>query len=824
MQGGLPMVSESMSGRSRGHYLPGSKALDFHLPRIHDSKRSRLRQTVRPPAAAVKHSQSTWEARKARAEALLTRIEADRSPPRSPYKRAVRGSLDLHPTNVSPQRARVAVSNRLIVEHPPEPPAGLPRNAGRRSRDSLLPVPSSLPDEEDAWLPQQTAPGAQLAPPAAKEGRRRRRQRKRDDTHAAAALLTEHRFLTASEAYLKGLSRCPGDERLARGFAEATAAVKLMEPQRWSRWPWAPEGRDTEGLKAGSPPGRLPPPIGESVSTESVTMSWESAPSSDSVAGYELEVAEVNAILGPQPWRKAYRGKLTSRTLRSLGREVAGVRARVRAFNSAGKGLWSQESQLLRLKRREPPQRREIEEIPVTWLHIDLAGLPELKEDNDPAYLSATKRDLLQALHDHRTVLKILFRYYALAGITDVDDDPNTMTMIQFGNFCRGCKLIDNKNIIASDIDRLFLRAVRVLPMVPTDVMGVAGNPASADHGLASALSSTSIRVTKFAKAKAAVGVKALLTKGQNLMNQSQFIAAVVRLAAMRYPEDHMSLAEKLSSLCTSGLTEHAFDELQLIEDDFSRERLRSRAMGAVLHKNAGQIRQVFTAYSTADQSDAISRRSLLTMNVKECSILLEDVGVFDKAFSAREYLAIFVRVNIDDDLYYQKEALDTSSELVFDEFEEVIARVFFESVWLRMLQAEYTASLLDQDGDGDLDDDDIDDLFNECDADQSGTISLDELQEALGKRLNAAAAHMFAEQLVALADEDGSGTMSRDELASAIRKIRDSSASVKERPGDMERAFDTWLSETFLPPAITAAAKRKLMPKRKVDGMDGDE
>ena len=55
-------------------------------------------------------------------------------------------------------------------------------------------------------------------------------------------------------------------------------------------------------------------------------------------------------------------------------------------------------------------------------------------------------------------------------------------------------------------------------------------------------------------------------------------------------------------------------------------------------------------------------------------------------------------------------------------------------------------ARLSPQDGDGDLDDDDIDELFDECDTDGSGTVSLEELTGALAKRLNAAyAAYLWS-------------------------------------------------------------------------------
>ena len=56
-----------------------------------------------------------------------------------------------------------------------------------------------------------------------------------------------------------------------------------------------------------------------------------------------------------------------------------------------------------------------------------------------------------------------------------------------------------------------------------------------------------------------------------------------------------------------------------------------------------------------------------------------------------RDMLCAFVKVNIDDDLYYQEDADNTPSELVFDEFEEFVARLFLSAVWQRTKHQEQT-------------------------------------------------------------------------------------------------------------------------------------
>ena len=635
--------------------------------------------------------------------------------------------------------------------------------------------------------------------------RRKKRKNAKKILSSAAELLSEARYHDASETYLTALRVNPEDERMALGFSEACVAFKLQEPDRWSRWPFSDgSGRGQRVAGTGQKPCRLPPPRATDVQMESVQLIWDESSPSECVAGYELEIAEVNALTGPQPWRKVHRGKDFKKLLKPLGRDLAGVRARVRAYNSAGRGEWSMASDMVRLTKMEGKAKVEIEEIPGAWLHMDLAGIPDLKEDIDPALLAITRQELLRALHENRTVIKIIFRYYALAGVTQVDDDPSTMTLIQFGNFCAGARMIDKKLSI-SDSDRIFLRAVRALP----PQQGAAGS--AGDNSLAAAAKATGIKVSKFVKMKAAVGISALITKGSNLMNQTQFVAALIRICDARYPQPELSLGDKVTRICQDNLNRHALLELRLINDEFG-ERYRSRTMQAALVKHTEQLRQVFDAYSKADASTAAARRAQSTMNVIECHSMFDDAGVFDKAFDVRELLAAFVRVNIEDDLYYQEESNDTSSELVFEEYEEIVARVFFEAVWQRLMAGSSTADLLDQDGDGDLDDDDVDDLFNECDADNSGSVTLEELTVVLERRLNVAAARLFAGKLMAIADQDGGGTMDRAELGHAVRMMREESAGGREKPGDMERAFESWLAHSFLPPAIKAATKKKLL------------
>jgi len=640
--------------------------------------------------------------------------------------------------------------------------------------------------------------------------------RDRDRDRGFSNRILDDQLVPAAEEFLQGLEGAPDDERMKQGFDKALQKMKMST--KADAVSGLPFGGGSTGavkvIKGGSPPGRMRAPGATAMAYDSATLTWEPM---GNTLGYELEITMVNALEAHAPeWRKVYRGPKLQHELTKLGRQLTGVRARVRAYNGHGKGEWSPRSELLRLPPIPPPNREEIQEIPSSWLTIDLAGVPDLSaKGGDAALLELVKADLVKVLHANRKVIKVAFCYYALAGVANVDDDPSTMSMVQFGNFCRGAKLL-NSHLNSSGIDRIFLRAVRVLP----NVAAAGADTETADASLVSALATAGVKATKeWRKAKAAVNAVSLLTKGANLMDQPQFVQALIRLAAARQPgaADGLSIADKLSQMLGDYVEHHVLREMQLIEDDFS-PHMRTRAMGAVLERHRADLERVFFAYAAADQqSSAAAKRALTTMNVLECNELCEDIGIFDETFITRDLLSAFVMVNIDDDLYYQEQAENTSSELVFDEFEEFVARIFNKAVWSKAEGKEVIvmANLLDQDGDGDLDEDDVDDLFDECDVDKSGAISIEELAAVLtkAKRLNDGAAKLVAEKLMAFADTDKSGTISKDELREAVIKMASGKAEFEERGQALERAFDAWLHSIFVPRALQAIKKKKLEP-----------
>ena len=628
----------------------------------------------------------------------------------------------------------------------------------------------------------------------------------------------DQQLLPASAVLLQGLQRWPGDDSFRSGFEQVLESVKMTEaPERYLEWPFAPLPEPPPRIvQKGVAPGKLEAPFALSTAFDQAGIKWsgevqdgyEVDPAGDfelsefvilsSQSGvavrYELEVADVDALFGVQAWRCVHRGEKSSGSSKLYGgirRGVSAIRTRVRAGNRFGFSDWSDETQI-----EIPPipedDQVEIMEVPAAWIDLDLGGLPDFDERMDAGQLLRNKEALLKSLFDNRNVMKVAFTFYALAGVSDVEDDPSTMTMLQFCNFCMGAKVMDGEGLHnLSDLDLIFLRACRA--------------PDDATQALASAVDSSGVAVGKGWRKKKGLGLfkmgitKVVAQKKGNLMTQTQFVGALLRLASQMYVED-IPIEKKLTLLCKQHVAGHVYDELQLVKDDFN-STMKTRHMGSVLDKNASGLQEVFVAYAAADavgDGTAAGRQAakaaLETMNVRELAEMCEDIQIFDQAFTTMKLLAIFCKVNIDDDLFEQEDEANSSSELVFDEFEEVVARIFNMAIFQPMMEAGDTAKLLDQDGDGDLDDDDIDDLYDECDEDKSGSISVDELAQALRKRLNAGAAYLVAKKLVKIADTDGGGTLSKEELREAVHKLMSGEADDDDDGMELERVFHDWL------------------------------
>ena len=468
-----------------------------------------------------------------------------------------------------------------------------------------------------------------------------------------------HQQLTpAAKCFLDGLTRAPDNSELLDGFESQVHEYKTEQIARWAKWPFhiPPAPRPTDRAKKQkleAPDSMYGSLRGVGATDTTVEVEWDAHElrhEDDRIDGYELEAAEISHLDGQGPFKSLYRGDRRKFTLTALLPE-SDVVVRVRAYNRRGEGEWS-DAMLLGTAEEVETELVEISEIPPAWRTLDLG---DLCKDDPAGSPEAIMEELIVTLTTHQKEIKIAFRYFTLMGGSNSTEEMcDAMGQQQFVQMAKTAKMLDKK-LVTSDCDRIFLRAIRATEAV-VEAFGAVAKAAAKLAGKASA-------------------------KASSLMHQHQFCAGLVRLAAAKYATTP-SNAERLDRLCTEYLHDMVYKELQLVRDDFS-DQIGSAVFKSVLRKHEEKMSVIFNYYAGADVSLA-AQTAGNTMNIKETGEMCEDAGFFDDVFGVRNLVAAFVKVNIDDELYVQEDEDNTASELVFDEFQEIVARMFNEREWSR--------------------------------------------------------------------------------------------------------------------------------------------
>lgn len=127
----------------------------------------------------------------------------------------------------------------------------------------------------------------------------------------------------------------------------------------------------------------------------------------------------------------------------------------------------------------------------------------------------------------------------------------------------------------------------------------------------------------------------------------------------------------------------HFIDEfltpnVKAVLDDPRGEELGGRPCQAVLRKHYARLEKVFSAYAAADKVQSSKKGSKArkeeqaTINDAEWGQMLDDAKLIDKMFTLREATMIFVKVNLQDELFHASDqsSFDSAMECTYDEFQ----------------------------------------------------------------------------------------------------------------------------------------------------------
>ena len=500
----------------------------------------------------------------------------------------------------------------------------------------------------------------------------------------------------------------------ARGFAQLARRElkrpKYATPEQWAAWPFCPVRADKQTTPSSTqsatprnmePLEALPQPYELSVHTHSLEVGWEAY--AGEVSGYELQGSEQCPLDGPQPCTVLYRGGALSFTLGGLLPQTR-MSFRVRAYNGAVSGPWSAPCVFSSLVEPPRPPPMPATTLPDSWRSLDVADLLKSEEKRTGLPAAVVEAALLECLRDHLTALKITFRFYSLSGASGSSGGsrnaaPATMGMNQFISFAKvGCGLA------ASELHKgqlIFTRATRAVraggdmaevvalaaanansgnsstdqqPSSVASMPSTAAASGAASKGGGEQFKASGAWQGAVAATKAAGRLGGKSSKGSCGMEQCQFVCGVVRLAALlhqnRMQSGQLCLVDALGAMLSTRVVPHVATDLDLAQDAF-KSVYGGRLMRVVRRKHHERLRAVFRFFSSLEKSvgKASTGHEATTMDIGEASELCEELALIDEHFGVREFVACFVRVNIDDEIFEFGEAGNTPSELVFDEF-----------------------------------------------------------------------------------------------------------------------------------------------------------
>jgi hypothetical protein len=255
-------------------------------------------------------------------------------------------------------------------------------------------------------------------------------------------------------------------------------------------------------------------------------------------------------------------------------------------------------------------------------------------------------KQIMRILGEEVGFLKTIFRVYCLEGRTGTGD-MDTMTMGQFTKFCKACN-ITGKDVPVSTIDRIYLRANQ-------DRLG------DIDELMDS-------KMTKKQKAKQKA------TKGDarsDELDVHEFGAATIRVAHQKYRQ-LPSVADRYRKLMDENIKSN---NIFNIEDDLSFA-VDSDPIKAVMDQKEKALQRLFDKWCAADAT-AFTAAENSTMNLEEWMMFLNTCKLLGPdGVTTRVARAMFVQVNLDDELFEQSDSDNDASELVYDEFAECVVRL----------------------------------------------------------------------------------------------------------------------------------------------------
>ena len=287
----------------------------------------------------------------------------------------------------------------------------------------------------------------------------------------------------------------------------------------------------------------------------------------------------------------------------------------------------------------------------------------KLLEELLPPDVAEDHANIIKELDEKQGFIKTVFRYYAVEGAVGMSE-IDTMSKNALTELCKECKIkLGNK----TEIDRVFIRANRDNSDAILDAGKIKG--ASAEK----------------------VSDKALLLYLQpgredwhreepldsKHMNVPEFVASLIRLATLKYP-GMPSICARFNQLFQDHIADNACCSPNA---DAVSEVLKSAQVVAVFLEKEPELDHKFNELRMADNEDNHDEFQNATVNMDAYMNFLLSANLIGKKFTAKDARRIFVKVNLDDELFQNtaENEFDSADGLAIAEFKECLVRITVE-------------------------------------------------------------------------------------------------------------------------------------------------
>lgn len=282
---------------------------------------------------------------------------------------------------------------------------------------------------------------------------------------------------------------------------------------------------------------------------------------------------------------------------------------------------------------------------------------PDVREDH---------AQLIKLFDEQQGFIKTIFRYYAVEGAVGMSE-VDSMGVQQFAGFCKECHIkLSNK----AEIDQVFIRSNRdnSIAMVKHGL----------EHSGVDCEATRDFELLKYIQPDRDNWRRQIPLDSKH-MCVPEFVAALVRLATRLYPSEP-SISARVAILFKEKIDGNACCST---EGDAVTEVLQCREIVEVFNHpdRAEELQHKFDELKMLDNTDNHDEMQCNNINMDAYMDFLLDAGLLGKEFTAKDARRIFVKVNIDDELFENsaENKFDSADGLTMEEFQECIVRVLVE-------------------------------------------------------------------------------------------------------------------------------------------------